>query len=163
MDRGGAVFGAEKIDFGFQEADDGRVFEEPFFVSVAARAIAFFVQRIPGGEVVFSCLGGGVAGHYAEEGGPGVDGGSLGVFHVWKKLLAGIKVCSSSSSMRDSDVLWRTKWFGFVKHFFLSITSCQDVKLSGIEAFGCSGREQGYLASPFRLTLMTVMEVDCEV
>ena len=73
VDAGAAVCGAQEVDFGLEEADDGAVFEEPGFVFFAAGAVGGFVGGVPGAEVGFSFRWGGVAGHYAEEGRPGVD------------------------------------------------------------------------------------------
>lgn len=73
IDRCASVLWPEEVYFLFQEADDGRVFEEPEFVLFAARAVALFVQGVADVEVFFAERGRGVAGHYAEERGPGVD------------------------------------------------------------------------------------------
>ena len=67
-DAGAPVHRAEEVDLAFQEADYGGVFEEPGLVFFAAGAVGGFVEVVAGGEVGFAGGGGGVAGHYAEEG-----------------------------------------------------------------------------------------------
>lgn len=73
VDAGAAVCGAEQVDFGFEEANDGGVLEEPFLVLFAAGAVAGFVDVVADREVGFALGWSGVAGHYTEEGRPGVD------------------------------------------------------------------------------------------
>lgn len=58
----------------FEEADYGRVVEEPGLVFVAAFAVCGFVEVVFCAEVGCSLGWGGAAGEDGEEGGPGVVG-----------------------------------------------------------------------------------------
>ena len=69
-----AVGGSEQVDVVLHEADDGGVLEEPFFVRVAAFAVALFVEGVFDVEVFLAVAGRGVAGEDGEEVGPGVEG-----------------------------------------------------------------------------------------
>lgn len=62
----------------FEEAHDGGVVEEPFFVVVAALAVYLFVEVVFCAEVGFALPLAGAAGEDGEEGGPGVVGCVVG-------------------------------------------------------------------------------------
>lgn len=74
----GSVGGTEQVDVVFEEAHDGTVREEPFFVGVGAGDVAVFVYEVFGAEVGGALGRGGAAGEDGEEGGPGVVGCVVG-------------------------------------------------------------------------------------